>query len=213
MRSGQGQIEPEHGRRNLPGLAQTQRDGERQPASGGVAGDRDAARIDALRDEPAVGGERVVDRGGVRVFRAHAVVERDHARVRGGADRGDERATRAGAPDDVAAAVRVEQHARFVDPGGPDVLGRDAADNRRRHRRPLGRRRVGEREREAPADRRPRRGRGKEPLAEEANAGTQCRGWEADLHRPRLWRRRHAPLPFPSAAACWSANSRSCSRA
>ncbi len=65
-----GEVEPgadesEHGRRSLAGLAQTQRDGERQPGSGGVTGDRDAARIDALRDEPAVGGERVVDRGGV----------------------------------------------------------------------------------------------------------------------------------------------------
>ena len=60
--STQGEISMAAAGSGRPSLAGPQLHGDRQPAAGRVAGERDVPGRDALVQQPAVGGQHVVDR-------------------------------------------------------------------------------------------------------------------------------------------------------
>ena len=90
------------------GIAYRQHRRDDQPAAGGIAGDGDAARRHAVRQQEAIGGERIVDRRGERMLRREPIVDRQRARPRRAPDLGDEMPMAVERADDIAAAVQIQ---------------------------------------------------------------------------------------------------------
>jgi len=67
-------------RQGLTGIADGQQGGDGQPAAGRIASNGDVCRTDALVEQPAVGGHRIIDRSRKRMLGSQAVVERQHPR-------------------------------------------------------------------------------------------------------------------------------------
>src|SRR5262245_9579689 len=110
-----------------------------------VAGHDDTLRLDALREQPLIGGNRILERGRERMFRRQPIVEEQRPRPRRTCDGGCQVPMRARRADHVTTAVKVEHdgirtHARSRQPlrGARGRRDRLDLDVRRRRKDALG---------------------------------------------------------------------------
>jgi hypothetical protein len=92
----------------LPGA---QLRGDREPATRGVAGERDVRGLNALLQQPAVGGGRVVDLRRVGVVRGEPVIEAQRTGANRLGDVAEELSMCVDRSADETAAVHAQHHA------------------------------------------------------------------------------------------------------
>ena len=139
-RAGRRQIGPwrhQHRRyrQRKPAFAQGQHRGEHEIATGGIPGKGDVVRLQPLIEHPAIGRERIVQRGRKAMFRRKAIVDREHAAAAGECDLRNQVAVRGHRADAKAAAMEIEnglvvrrigrRYPFAVDATGGDAFVRD----------------------------------------------------------------------------------------
>jgi hypothetical protein len=108
-------------------VASVDQGGDGEPAACGLAGERDAGRVGAVVQEGLVGGQSVVDRGRIRVLGGEPVVHGDDRGTGPPADLGGQASGLDGVPQDVHAAVEVQDDMAGFGSVDGDLGGGDAA--------------------------------------------------------------------------------------
>jgi hypothetical protein len=93
-------------------VAQRDERRERETATGGVTGDHDRLPFRPIFEQTAICGQCVVERGGERVFRRKAVIERENPRPAACRKTERRRAMRPRRAEVVAATVQIENRRR-----------------------------------------------------------------------------------------------------
>jgi hypothetical protein len=132
VRSAYGDDEGGGGQRQ-PVVAGVDQGGDGEAAAGRLARERDVSRGRAALQEGVVGGEGVVDGGRVRVLGGEPVVDGDDFGLRPPADLRGQAGGLGGAPQDVHAAVEVQDNMARFDSVDGDLGRRDAAQRGRGH--------------------------------------------------------------------------------
>ena len=108
-------------------IAGVDQGGDGEAAAGGLSREGDVRRGGAVVQEGFVGGEGVVDRGRVRVLGGEPVVDGDDPGAGPPADLRGQVGGEEGVPQDVHAAVEVQDDVARFDSVDGDLGGRDAA--------------------------------------------------------------------------------------